>query len=83
MNPIKVHEMLDRLSKTYREEAVRWVQYHSECDMIPGVHIDFSTKDLENYLAYRSSTTKGLDQVVTKLKKMGSLCNFILCRNRS
>ena len=66
---------MDQLSPSYRQEAVRWVQYHADCEAIPGIHIPFSTAGVQAYLTMRARTTKCLPFIKCALKKMGMLCN--------
>ena len=73
---------LDELSPAYRAEAVRWVQYHEDCDLIPGIHTEFSTAGLQRYMRHRSETTKSIENVLTMLKKMGEKCGFVLCNTK-
>ena len=73
---------LDLLSPSYRQEAVRWVQYHGDCSVIPGIHVEFSSNGLKRYLNYRSRSTKGIAGILCKLKKMGQVCGFILCTSK-
>ena len=70
------------MPSNYRAEAVRWVQFHGDCDLIPGIHTRFSTAGLERYLSHRSATNKDLSGLLCKLKKMGEKCGFILCTSR-
>lgn len=73
---------LDQLSADYRQEAVRWVQFHSALDQIPGIHTDFTTSGLKHYLTHRSSTTRAIAGITSKLKKMGEKCGFVLCNSK-
>ena len=69
---------LEALSPSYRQEAVRWVQFHAECEAIPGIHVPFNTCGLQRYLSHRARTTKCLPFIKCALKKMGMLCNHEL-----
>lgn len=69
---------LNKLSHTYRQEAVRWVQFHSECEAIPGIHIPFNTRGVQRYLSHRARTTKCFDGIKCAIKKMGVLCGHEL-----
>ena len=66
---------LDALSPSYRQKAVRWVQYHAKCDAIPDIHVPFSTRCVQQYLSHRTHTTKCLPFIKCVLKKMGMICN--------
>lgn len=72
---------LDRLCKSYRDEAVRWVQFHAQCDAIPGIHIPFTTRGVERYLSHRARSTKCLPFIKCALKAMGMVCNQELHTN--
>ena len=50
--------------------------------LIPGIHVPFDTDDMIAFLTQRSLTTKSLDQILTKLKKLGEVCGHELhnCR---
>lgn len=69
---------LNQLSASYRQEAVRWVQFHAECEAIPGIHVPFSTSGVQKYLTMRARTTKCLPSIKCALKKMGMLCGHEL-----
>lgn len=69
---------LDQLSTAYRQEAVRWVQFHADCEAIPGIHVPFNTRGVESYLSHRAQTTKCLPFIKCALKKMGMVCNYSL-----
>ena len=60
---------------------MRWIQFHSDTQHIPGIHQPFDTDDLCEYLRYRSRTTKDFSTILSKLKKMGECCNQILHNN--
>ena len=81
-DPLAPGSVVDSLSADYRAEAVRWVQYHQDHSLVPGVHTPFSTAGLERYLAHRSATNKDLAGILCKLKKLGSRCGFVLCTSR-
>lgn len=66
---------INSLTPAYRKEAVRWIQFHSSDRLIPGIHVPFITSDVIDYLRARSRTTKALNAILTKLKKMGELCS--------
>ena len=68
----------DDLPHEYRQEVVRWIQFHAEYREIPGIHVDFTNDSIEKYLSYRARSTKCLDHILCKLKKMGKICNHIL-----
>ena len=69
---------LDSLSPDYRQEAVRWVQFHSGNALIPGIHVDFTNDAIRKYLEYRAKSSKCISQILCKIKKMGQVCGFIL-----
>ena len=73
---------LDQLTPDYRQEAVRWVQFHADCEIIPGIHAGFSNTGLKRYLEFRSRTSKCISQILSKIKKMGQVCGFILCTSK-
>ena len=73
---------LDKLSPSYRQEAVRWIQFHADQEFIPGIHIDFSNREVIRYLKHRSRTTKALVNIVCALKQMGMLCGYVLASNK-
>ena len=69
---------LDSLSPDYRQEAVRWVQFHSGNPRIPGIHVDFTNDSIKRYLEFRARSSKCISQILCKIKKMGQVCGFIL-----
>ena len=73
---------LDSLSPSYRQEAVRWVQFHAECSVIPGIHVPFTSGGLKHYLEFRARSSKCISQILCKLKKMGQVCGFVLCTSK-
>ena len=50
--------------------------------MIPGIHRDFDTSDVERYLEHRSQTNRNVSGIESKIKKMGEKCGWILCNTR-
>ena len=73
---------LNKLSKSYRREAVRWVQFHAACAIIPGIHAPFTDASLKAFLGHRSKTTKALAHITSALKMMGTVCGHILHSSR-
>ena len=73
---------LNNLSKTYRMEAVRWVQFHVAVKLIPDIHTPFTDTSIKNFLEFRSQTTKGFGQIISALKAMGVLTGFSLHSSR-
>ena len=81
-DPLAPGSPLDKLSASYRAEAVRWVQFHEGHKSIPGIHQEFSTAGIERYLRHRSRTNKNIAAIESKIKKMGQICGFVLCNSK-
>ena len=58
------------------------MQFHSDYVRIPGIHAEFSTAGLERFLTHRSATNKNLAVILSKIKKMGEACGFVLCTSK-
>ena len=58
------------------------MQFHANCAVIPGIHVDFTDNGLKRYLDYRSRTSKCIAQILSKIKKMGQVCGFVLCTSK-
>lgn len=81
-DPLAPGSPLNKLSNDYRQEAVRWVQFHSNLELIPGIHTSFDTRGVEKYLRHRSATNKNIAGIESKIKKMGEVCNWVLCNTK-
>jgi hypothetical protein len=72
-----INEARARVSPGYLSEINFWIKWHYSRN-VPGIHRPFDTADIQDYLRYRSSKTKGFAGILSALKQMGMHSGYTL-----